>query len=78
MSFPAAAKEALRDSQLRRNVGHATRTIREKRARAVGELPDWQALRDAGAAIKDDVLLRLPELLEQLEESVTRAGGTVH
>jgi L-lactate dehydrogenase complex protein LldF len=78
MSFPRAAREALRDSQLRHNVGHATRTIRAKRERAVAELPDWQELREAGAAIKDHVLLRLPELLEQLEESVTRAGGTVH
>ncbi len=27
MSFPAAAREALADSQLRRNIGHATATI---------------------------------------------------
>src|SRR3954470_17589091 len=78
MSFPAAARRALRDSQMRHNVGHATRTIRAKRARVVAELPDWQELRDAGAAIKDEVLLRLPELLEELEASVTRAGGVVH
>ena len=31
-----------------------------------------------GAAIKDDVLARLPELLEQLEANVTAAGGIVH
>jgi len=49
--FPAAAKVALRDSQLRRNVGKATTTIRAKRGRAVAELDDWEQLRTAGAAI---------------------------
>ena len=76
--FPDAAREALDDSQLRRNLGHATATIRDKRAKVVGELPDWEQLRDAGAAIKDRALLSLDEQLERLEESVTRAGGTVH
>jgi L-lactate dehydrogenase complex protein LldF len=76
--FPAAARESLQDTQLRRNLGHATRTIREKRAGVVGELPDWEQLRDAGEAIKDQVLLGLDGYLEQLEEAVTRAGGVVH
>jgi L-lactate dehydrogenase complex protein LldF len=76
--FPEAAREALGDSQLRRNLGHATSTIRDKRAKVVGELPDWDQLRDAGAAIKDRALLTLDEQLERLEGSVTAAGGTVH
>ncbi|WP_200215122.1 LutB/LldF family L-lactate oxidation iron-sulfur protein [Micromonospora coerulea] len=77
-SFPAAARRALADSQLRRNLGHATATIRAKSAAVIAEAPDWQQLRDAGAAIKADVMARLPELLEQLEAAVTAAGGTVH
>ena len=76
--FPAAAHETLANAQLRRNLGKATSTIREKRLRAVGELPDWEALRDAGAAIKARAMATLPEQLERLEASVTRAGGTVH
>jgi L-lactate dehydrogenase complex protein LldF len=76
--FPAAAREALQDSQLRRNLGHATRAIRAKRADVVGEVPDWEELRSAGEAIKDRVLAGLDGYLEQLEESVTRAGGQVH
>ena len=40
----------------------ATRTIRAKRAAVVAELPDWEALRDAGAAIKERALRHLPEL----------------
>ena len=77
-AFPDAAKRALANTQLRRNLGHATATIRAKRSAVVGEVEDWEELRLAGAAIKDDVLARLPELLEQLEASFTAAGGHVH
>ncbi len=76
--FPAAAHETLANAQLRRNLGKATTTIRAKRLRAVGELPDWEALRDAGAAIKAHAMATLPEQLERLEASVERAGGVVH
>ena len=76
--FPAAAREALADAQLRRNLGKATSTIRAKRAAMVEEVPDWEALRDAGAAIKARAMATLPEQLERLEASVTRAGGQVH
>ena len=76
--FPKAAAAALADRQLRENLRRATTTIRDKRARAVAERDDWEALRLAGAAIKDEVLARLPELLVKLEERVTAAGGAVH
>ncbi len=77
-AFPAAAKAALSDTQLRRNLAHATGTIRAKRAAVVGEVDDWEQLRLAGEAIKDRVLRHLPHYLEQLEESLTNAGATVH
>jgi L-lactate dehydrogenase complex protein LldF len=76
--FPAAAKLALVDAQMRRNVGAATTTIRGKRAAVVAEVPDWQALRDAGAAIKARAMATLPEQLERLETAVAAAGGVVH
>jgi L-lactate dehydrogenase complex protein LldF len=76
--FPASARETLQNAQLRRNLGRATATIRAKRLQAIGELPDWEALRDAGAAIKARAMATLPEQLERLEASVTRAGGVVH
>jgi L-lactate dehydrogenase complex protein LldF len=76
--FPEAAHEALADQQLRTNLGRATTTIRTKRAAVVAERADWEALRLAGAAIKDQVLRDLPMLLEQLETAVTSAGGIVH
>jgi L-lactate dehydrogenase complex protein LldF len=76
--FPAEAKEAVANQQLRRNLGNATSTIRSKRARVVAEVPDWAELRDAGAAIKDEVLANLDTYLIQLEEQVVAAGGVVH
>ena len=77
-AFPDAARVMLRDSQLRHNLERATGTIRTKRAGVVAELPDWEDLRLAGAAIKDDVLANLDRYLLQVEERVTAAGGQVH
>src|SRR5579859_4056932 len=77
-SFPLSAKAALGNSQLRRNLGKATNTIRLKRANVVSELPDWELLRDAGFAIKARVMRHLDDYLLQLEASVQRAGGQVH
>ena len=77
-AFPRAAKAAVADSQLRRNLTHATTTIRAKRARVVAELDDWEELRQAAKAIKDHTLANLDSYLLQLEENVTRAGGRVH
>jgi len=76
--FPVAARRALGDSQLRRNLRKATTTIRAKRAAAVGELPDWERLRDAAQAIKAETMAHLDSYLEQLEARVTERGGVVH
>jgi L-lactate dehydrogenase complex protein LldF len=78
ISFPDSARAALANTQLRRNMGKATQTIRAKRAAVVGELPDWEALREAGRAIKERTLRHLGAYLVQLEQAVTRAGGQVH
>ena len=56
----------------------ATATIRERRAGLVAETPDWQELRHAGAAIKDDVLHHLDHYLEQFESNATARGAHVH
>ncbi|MHA3022284.1 LutB/LldF family L-lactate oxidation iron-sulfur protein [Mycobacterium sp. BMJ-28] len=76
--FPQAARTALGNAQLRRNIGYATATIRAKRLAAVAECEDWEELRAAGSALKRDVMARLPELLEELERNVTAHGGVVH
>ncbi|MDX6532639.1 MAG: L-lactate dehydrogenase complex protein LldF [Gaiellales bacterium] len=77
-SFPEAAKVGLRDVQLRRNLGHAARTIRAKRLEVVEERDDWEALRLAGEAIKRETVARLEEHLLRFEAAATDAGATVH
>lgn len=76
--FPRAARVALADPQLRRNIGRATTTIRDKRESVVAELDDWAELRAAGAAIKDSTMAELGDHLERLEAEVTARGGVVH
>jgi L-lactate dehydrogenase complex protein LldF len=78
VTFPEAARRSLADTQLRANLARATTTIRDKRARVVDELPDWEQLRVAGAQAKDRALLGLDTELERLEASVSAAGGQVH
>src|SRR4051794_39705242 len=78
VAFQDAARLALADTQLRRNMGKATQTIRAKRAVVVEEMPDWESLREAGRAIKEHTLRHLDAYLLQLEASVNRAGGRVH
>jgi L-lactate dehydrogenase complex protein LldF len=77
-SFPEAARVELANVQLRTNLRNATDTIRAKRAKVVEELPDWEELREAGKAIKADVLAHLDEYLLQFEAAVEAAGGHVH
>jgi L-lactate dehydrogenase complex protein LldF len=76
--FPDAARDALADPQLRRNLAHATGVIRAKRAAAVAELDDWEALRLAGEAIKRATMASLDTHLVRLEAEVSARGGTVH
>jgi len=77
-SFPEAARVELANVQLRTNLRNATDTIRAKRTKVVDELPDWEELREAGKAIKTDVLANLDEYLLQFERAVITAGGHVH
>jgi L-lactate dehydrogenase complex protein LldF len=77
-SFPEAAKDLVQNAQVRRNVRHATKVIRNKRAQVVSELPDWEELRSAGQAIKQHTLRNLDTYLQQFEAKCTEAGGHVH
>ncbi len=76
--FPILAARSLEDPQLRKNVRHATNVIQTKRARVVEEMPDWQALRAAGEAVRSHTMAHLDSYLLQFEENCTRAGGVVH
>jgi len=77
-SFPIAASVLVHDQQIRANVRHATDVIQAKRARVVAEMPDWEALREAGKRIREHTMHHLDAYLLQFEENCTRAGGHVH
>jgi L-lactate dehydrogenase complex protein LldF len=52
--------------------------VRQKRDRAVRDVPEWELLRRRAEAIKQHTLSRLAEYLEQFEASAQRLGATVH
>ncbi len=76
--FPKLAHDALNNTQQRRNLHHATHTIRDKRAAVVTEVAEWETLRRNGADTKDRMLAHLDEHLLDLEKSLTDRGVTVH
>ena len=76
--FQVAAKALMGDSQLRKNVRHATNVILAKRTRVVDEMPDWQQLRESGKEIRRHTMRHLDFYLEQFERNCTAAGGVVH
>jgi L-lactate dehydrogenase complex protein LldF len=73
-----AARALVGDSQMRKNVRHATKVIQTKRARVVAEMPDWEELREAGKEIRQHTMRHLDFYLEQFERNCTAAGGHVH
>ncbi len=76
--FPEAVLPILQNTQLRKNVAHATDVIQTKRNRLVAEKEDWQELRASASAIRVHVLANLADYLEQFESKCTAAGGVVH
>ena len=74
-AFPIAAREMLGDTQLRKNVRHATEVIQAKRARVVGEMPDWQQLRESGRQIRDGNFDAANLVLEPLRSKTVDGTG---
>ncbi len=52
--------------------------VRMKRDRAASTLPEWEALRETAARIKEHTLSRLADYLEQFEDNARRNGIEVH
>lgn len=77
-AFPVAALKVLGDSQVRKNVRHATGVIERKRAKVVAEMDDWEALRESGKQIREHTMRYLDAYLLEFEANCIRAGGTVH
>ncbi len=76
--FREPAAKALRDPVLRANFRRAMDGLVAKRKAQFTDSKDLQELRDLSSAIRTRSLLRLPDLLEQLETSCTKNGIQVH
>ncbi len=59
-------------------VGENTRGFNQGRYESVGDLEDYENLKSEARAIKEDAIERLPELIDQLTETVEENGGTVY
>src|SRR3954466_6113579 len=75
--FKDRARHAVANAALQSNL--ESLPFAERRAAAVSEfgLGEFEAVRDAGAAIRDRVLERLEAWLERFEAEATRRGATV-
>ncbi len=78
MSHASRASEFLADPARAHWHDASLWTLREKRDRAAAEVPDWEALRSAAAALKRHVLEHLPALLERFEARASAHGAVVH
>jgi len=63
---------ALNNPQLRRNFKRAMGGLMEKRQAVFADGEEWQELRELGRSIRANALRKLPELLEQLEETAAK------
>ena len=72
-TFPANVTAALGDATLRGALARATDLFAERRAAAIGAVPDWEALREQARAVKEHTLANLERYLEDF---VARAEAT--
>jgi L-lactate dehydrogenase complex protein LldF len=77
-AFPANARAGLADKTLQRALGLARTGFPLRRQQAIERLPEFEALREQGRAIKDHTLEHLDFYLELYERNVIKAGGRVH
>ena len=70
--FRTRAHEALGDAQLRGNFRKAMDSLMTKRAAAFSDAHEREHLRALGNAVRARALSKLPDLLEQLEQNLTR------
>jgi len=59
-------------------VGDNTRGFNQGRYDSVAKLEDYEELKDEARAIKEDAIERLPELIDEVTETIEENGGTVY
>ena len=77
-TFKQNAKDALSDKPLRKSLRTAMDMLMTKRKAVLSDEEELQLLRTLCEHIRQRSLSRLPDLLEQLEENLTRLGVKVH
>lgn len=75
--FHPRARAAIANPQIRQNFRRAMDGLMDKR-KAAFEGWDLEALRTLGASVRQNALAHLPDLLAQLEETLTANGIRVH
>ena len=78
MNHPTAAAEFVRDQDRAQWHDGALWFVRAKRDKAVQQIPEWEALREAASQIKAHAISRLADYLEEFEQKATALGATVH
>ncbi|AKJ27177.1 LutB/LldF family L-lactate oxidation iron-sulfur protein [Caldimonas brevitalea] len=77
--FKQRARIALKDISLQSALGKlGEEGFVAKRAQVVAATPDFEALREEGRRIKDEVLQHLDVYLERYQQAVEHSGGVVH
>jgi L-lactate dehydrogenase complex protein LldF len=77
-TFKHNASAALGDAGLQKALARAKPQFAKKRQAAVEKLPEFEALRDEAAAIKNHAIAHLDYYLESYAAKVEASGGTVH
>ena len=76
--FHQNARRAMADAGLQKALAISRPHFLERRANAVANLPEFEALRDTARDIKNHTLAHLDFYLDAFEETVKAAGGEVH
>src|SRR2546422_1398888 len=78
IDFVHNPERALADPTLHSSVRRAMVRFRELQRPVIGEIEEWQALREYAHRVKLHTLSHLDQYLEQLERQIVAAGGQVH
>jgi len=77
-TFRQNATGAMANAGLQKALARAKPQFAKKRQAAIDKLPEFEALRDAAAAIKNHAIANLDFYLEAYAAKVEASGGTVH
>ena len=77
-AFAGNAQRALDDATLQQALAKAGVGFVAKRRAAIDDLPEFDALREAGRAIKDHTLAHLDHYLLRFEAQLNASGGKLH